>query len=255
MSIQLRQICLVAESLPDAISDLVDVLGIQSCFIDKAVEKWGLQNTLLSIGNNFIEVVSPTRDGTAAGRYLKRRSGDGGYMVICQADRHETQLEVKKRAKNSGVRVAWEREQTQYHLLQLHPADMQSAFLEVDWDENNDYCGHWVPAGGLAWTSYTDRSRTLDFCGIELQCDNPEKLSARWAHVLGLETTDNKIVLNNASLRFIALRDDRGPGLCGIDIRVQDKKALIEAAQKRGLVFDSTYIEMCGVRFYLLNSK
>ena len=255
MSIQLRQICLVAESLSDTIEDLKDVLGIQSCFVDEAVEKWGLENNLLSIGNNFIEVVSPTRDGTAAGRYLNRRRGDGGYMIICQADSHQNQLEVKERASKSGIRIAWEREHAQYHILQLHPADMLSAFLEVDWDENNDFNGNWVPAGGPDWTKFVNRSRTLDFCGIELQCENPDQLSKKWAHVLGVEAVHNEIVLNNAKLRFIALKDDRGPGLCGIDLLVHDKKPLIETAQRRDLEHGDSFIEICGVRFHLLTSK
>lgn len=254
MSIQLRQICLVAHSLNETISGLSKVLGIKSCFIDSAVKKWGLENNLISIGNNFLEVVSPIQSGTAAGRYLQRRQGDGGYMVICQADNHQNQLAVKQRAQDTGVRIAWERESAHYHLMQLHPADMQAAFLEVDWDKNNDFDGNWEPAGGSTWTSYIDQTHTLDFCGVELQCKDPKALTNKWAQVLGLTPDGSEIELHNARLRFVPLRDDRGPGMCGIDVVVRSRNSVMTAAKKHGFVYNESYVEICGVRFYLVDA-
>ena len=47
MTIQLRQICLVAKELNPVIDDLTDVLGINSCFIDPVFRTFGLENTLM----------------------------------------------------------------------------------------------------------------------------------------------------------------------------------------------------------------
>lgn len=77
MTIQLRQICLVARELDPVINDLTDVLGINACFIDPGVGAFGLENTLMCVGRNFLEVVAPVKEGTAGGRYLDRR----GVMV------------------------------------------------------------------------------------------------------------------------------------------------------------------------------
>src|SRR5580700_11582742 len=98
MSIRLRQICLVAEKLAPAIENFKAVLGLEVCFKDPDVAVFGLENSLFPVGNNFIEVVAPVKENTAAGRYLKRRNGDGGYMVICQAASQEAQLARKVRA-------------------------------------------------------------------------------------------------------------------------------------------------------------
>ena len=70
MSIQLRQICLVAEQLAPVVDDLTAILGINSCYVDPGVAKFGLENNLMPVGRNFLEVVAPTQDNTAAGRYL-----------------------------------------------------------------------------------------------------------------------------------------------------------------------------------------
>jgi len=115
MSIRLRQICLVANQLAPVIDDFKDILGLAVCFIDKGVGVFGLENSLMPVGTNFIEVVAPIKENTAARRYLKRRQGDGGYMVICQCDSHETQRTRKARAAAMNIRIAWEHESKSFH--------------------------------------------------------------------------------------------------------------------------------------------
>ena len=66
--LRLRQICLVAPDLTKPVAQLESVLGLKTCFHDPGVEKYGLNNALLPIGNNFLEVVAPFREGTAAER-------------------------------------------------------------------------------------------------------------------------------------------------------------------------------------------
>ena len=98
MTIQLRQICLVARELEPVIEDLTEVFGINCCYVDPGVGQFGLKNTLMPVGKNFLEVVAPAQEGTAAGRYLARRGGDGGYMVITQADSRASQKAIRNNA-------------------------------------------------------------------------------------------------------------------------------------------------------------
>lgn len=255
MSIQLRQIALVAEFLKPMIEDLSYTLGVNPCFIDDGVGIWGLENSLLAIGHNFLEVVAPIETNTAAGRYLERRRGNGGYMVICQAGSHAEQLEVKERALAAGVRIAWERENDHYHLMQLHPRDMTASFLEVDWDEHDDFDGNWEPAGGLAWKEKVDRSSIVDMVGVELQGAQPEALAQRWAQVLGRPMRDDlTVVINNATLRFVEATDGRGPGLSGVDLVVADKPGILKRAKERRAYVSDTQLTLCGFHFYLATS-
>jgi len=255
MSIQLRQIALVAEFLKPMIEDLSYTLGVNPCFIDDGVGIWGLENSLLAIGHNFLEVVAPIETNTAAGRYLERRRGNGGYMVICQAGSHAEQLEVKERALAAGVRIAWERENDHYHLMQLHPRDMTASFLEVDWDEHDDFDGNWEPAGGLAWKEKVDRSSIVDMVGVELQGAQPEALAQRWAQVLGRPMRDDlTVVINNATLRFVEATDGRGPGLSGVDLIVADKPGILKRAKERRAYVSDTQLTLCGFHFYLATS-
>ena len=81
---RIRQIALVATDLATVRGQLFELLGLDEGFVDEGVGQFGLQNTVCTIGNSFLEVVSPVNEDTTAGRLLQRRGGDGGYMVIVQ---------------------------------------------------------------------------------------------------------------------------------------------------------------------------
>jgi hypothetical protein len=255
MKIQLRQICLVARELAPVIENLSSILGINRCYVDPGVATFGLENTLLPIGRNFLEVVAPTQDGTAGGRYLDRRSGDGGYMVICQGDSKETQQQVRQRALDMGVRIAMESERESWNICQLHPRDMIASFLEIDWDSHDDFNGNWEPAGGLGWENKVKQDVTVDYLGVELQSEDPVGLAETWSKVTGIPAerngSDISIQLNNARLRFTEAVDGRGPGLAGLDLLVADRKQILEQAKQKDCYVSDQQVDICGTHFYL----
>ena len=255
MPIQLRQICLVAEELAPVIDDLPSILGVNSVYIDPGVGKFGLENNLLAIGCNFLEVVAPIEDNTAGGRYLERRGGDGGYMVITQADSRETYDAMRERAACHNVRVAFESERGDWNLTQLHPRDMVAAFLEVECDAYNDFNGSWHPVGGLGWKNKVKQDVTVNYLGMELQSDDPFELATLWGDVIGIpcERDGNQctVALNNVTLRFVTATDGRGPGLSGLDIVVADRNAVLAEAKQRNCYINDGQVLICGTRFYL----
>ena len=129
MRLRLRQICLVAHDLEPVVADLKRVFGLEVCHVDDAVAAYGLVNALLPVGSQFLEVVAPTGPGTAAGRYLDRRGGDGGYMVITQCSNLEAR---RRRVAELGVRIANPLEHGDFQGMQLHPRDTGGAFFEID---------------------------------------------------------------------------------------------------------------------------
>jgi len=259
MTIQLRQICLVAHRLAPVVDDLEAVLGLQRCHVDPAVGVFGLENTLLPVGRNFLEVVAPVRDDTAAGRYLERRGGDGGYMVITQADTRPNQRAVRERALASGVRVAHETDRPSWSICQLHPGDMKAAFLEIEWDAEEDLSGRWMPAGGTGWEDKVRQDVAVDFLGVELQGADPVELASLWSGVLALplerEGSGLGVRLNNATLRFVEATDGRGPGLSGLDIAVRDPAEVRARARRRGRPVAGGAVEIGGVWFHLAQAR
>jgi hypothetical protein len=86
MALRLRQIALVARTLAPVEHALTAIFATPVCYRDPGVGKYGLHNALWAFGGSFLEVVAPIQADTAAGRYLDRRAGDGGYMFIVDCD-------------------------------------------------------------------------------------------------------------------------------------------------------------------------
>ena len=76
---KLRQCVFVCRDLESSRQELCDVLGIDVAYRDPGVAKWGLANVVCPTGHDFLEIVSPFKDGTSAGRYIDRvvRTLDG----------------------------------------------------------------------------------------------------------------------------------------------------------------------------------
>lgn len=253
MWLRLRQVALVARDIEAVVADLRTVFGLEVAYIDPGVGVFGLENRLLPVGSQFIEIVSPVRDGTAGGRYLDRRGGDGGYMVITQCDDHPPR---KRHVESLGIRKVLERDHADHCLLQLHPADTGGSFLEIDWHRDLAPDGEWPPAGP-DWRRAVRTGRVSAISGVELQSDRPDELARRWSTIIETPVvTDARgnpaLALENASIRFVAATDGRGEGLGGVDLRAVDREAVLAAARARRLPIEDNAVTVAGTRFALV---
>jgi len=257
MWLRLRQIALVAERLQPVLDDLQTVLGIEPCYVDPGVATFGLENTLLPVGNQLLEVVAPTRPGTAGGRHLARRGGDGGYMVILQCDDHAPR---RRRVEALGIRKVLEFEvRDEFRDMQLHPKDTGGAFLEIDEQlgpRAHELDGPWHPAGP-DWQRARREERVVGIAAAEIQCDDPGKTAARWSEILELplrRDVDGRpaLALDNAALRFAAIADGRGEGLGALDLVASDPAAVLAAARARGRIARDGSLALGGLRIHLV---
>ena len=254
MWLRLRQIALVAEKLGPVEAELVDVLGISVAHRDPGVGNYGLENALLPVGNQLLEVVAPIRENTAGGRYLERRGGDGGYMVITQCDEHAPR---RTRVDALGVRIVAQFDSEHYRGMQLHPRDTGGSFFEIDQPlgaNAHDPDGPWEPAGPN-WQDYRRLERVTGIVAAELQCDDPGKVAARWSEIAEIPLVDNgnpTMSLENATVRFVPCADGRPEGLGGIDIACADAEPILQAAEARGVRSGDNQVYLCGTRMNLV---
>ena len=253
--LRMRQICLVAEDLDMIESHLRGVFGLEVCHRDPGVGQFGLHNFLMPVGDSFLEVVSPITPGTAGGRYLRRRGGDGGYMVIMQCDdvaarrSHVTEL---------GVRLVIDSANDQTEGIQLHPKDVPGAIAELRWNTGEQPGGPWNPAGDH-WEPAKREHVIIAMTAAELQSDDPAAMAARWSEVLQIPTVSDEgghatISLDDATLRFVEATDGRGAGLGGLDVATVDREHVIATARHHDLDVsqDESVVNLCGVRFRLV---
>jgi len=209
--VRLRQAVLVAEDLQPAQQRLRDVLGLKEPFRDPNVALFGLENTVFSLGENFIEIVSPTTEGTAAGRQLERQ-GDGGYMLIFQVDDLE---DARERALAADVRIAWEIDLEDISTVHLHPADIGGTILSIDRPLPPE-SWRW---GGPDWTGQTGEGAPGRLTGVTVRVPEPEAVVSRWAEVLGLDPDGTTLHLDRNQTVSFEAGDE---GLAEITVELPD---------------------------------
>jgi Glyoxalase-like domain len=209
---RIRQVVLAARELDPVAERLRAALSLGAPFSDPGVGYFGLRNAVFALGDTFIEIVSPVRDGTAAGRLLDRRGGDSGYMVMVQVDDLPA---ARARASAAGVREVFEVELDDIAEVHLHPAEMRGAIVSMSSPR---------PLGAWRWggPGWEQRSVHGEVAAIRIGVADPGAVEQRWRGVLGAIT----------QVEFAA--DGAEPGL--IEVAIGDRP-------------DLEPFTLCGVRF------
>lgn len=244
----IRQIALVARELEPTVEALADVFALDASFRDPGVAEFGLHNVVMPVGTQFLEVVSPTREGTTAGRYLDKRGGDGGYMVILQT---RDLAADRARLAALGVRIVWSIELDDIATVHLHPRDVPGAIVSFDCPVPPE-SWRW---GGPGWQARSRTDRIASIRSVTIEATDPGALSARWAEALGLAAPVRHdgsfaLALDPGAIRFIAATG-RGEGIAELELASTDARAVLESARRRGLPTDTESVTLAGVRFRL----
>jgi hypothetical protein len=214
--VRLRQAVLVATELEPIAAALRSALGLGEPFRDPGVGEFGLANVVFALGDCFIEIVSPIKPDTAAGRHLARHGGDGGYMVLFDL---ENLAAARERAQALGVRVVWQIDLPDISGTHLHPADMRGAIVSLD---RSDPYGTWR-WGGPQWTGQVGTGAPGSLAGITVAVADPPAVAARWGEVLGVEVREDGerplLGLEDAQVLFEQGADAAEEGISEIAVR------------------------------------
>ena len=226
---RLRQVVLAAADLDSTCQAIERSLGVKGPFHDPGVGHFGLSNAVYTIGDTFLEVVSPVREGTAAGRYIEPRGGAAGYMVMFEvADEKAT----RERLESLGVRLVHDHSHPDIVDLHLHPKDVPGAIVAVN------ICtpvGSWR-WGGPTWAGAIPRHDPGGVVGMTVAAPDPSALATRWAGVIGVDVVDDGVAST------LAL-----PSRQRVDFVPRDGVEGIVGVTVEGTL--SEPVEICGVRF------
>lgn len=234
---RLRQIALVAADLRPVEQAICRDLGLEMCYRDPGLSHFGLRHGLYPIGDQILEVVVPKQPGTTAERYIERRGGDGGYMVLLQTDDVDRE---RDRVTAAGFRLVHDAGHVGYgekiHGIHLHPKDTGGAILSID---QADPPESWVWAGH-DWQYHSLDGVVSDIVAVDIQADDPDAVCDKWAAAIGIEASDRVIAVDDAEIRFVEATDGRGDGLAAADLVATDRARAGEV------------VELCGFRFNLV---
>jgi hypothetical protein len=248
--VRLRQICLVAPQLEPVISDIAAIMGLSVCYRDGNVAKYGLENALLPVDTILLEVVAPFQPGTAAGRFLEKTGGRGGYMAIFCCDDPDAR---GKHANAIGVRTANVITHAPYHGVQLHPRDCRAAFIEFNHTAGSDDILGAYPPAGPDWQKSIRKDMTQALIGVEMESPEPQRLAEHWGKIIGIPVSKNQngepeLRLPNCSFRFVTGGSDL---MSGLTFRVGDIAKVHEAAKAKGYAVSGNSFVLGGVTFRL----
>jgi hypothetical protein len=208
-----------ARELEPTVERLQDELGLGEPYNDPAVGWFGLRNAVFALGDTFLEVVSPVKPDTAAGRLIDRRGGDCGYMLMFQVDDLSA---ARARVDKAGVREVLEIDREDISEVHLHPRDMRGAIVSLS---QPDPAPSW-PWGGPKWH---ERAAAKRIAGATVAVTEPDDVAQRWRDVVG----------DLPGVRFEREDDDRG--LTEVVIATENPR--------------SEPLEIAGVRFVLVSTE
>jgi Glyoxalase-like domain len=243
---RLRQVALVARQLDPVVADLTAVLGVEVAFHDPGVAEFGLKNAVMPVGDTFLEVVSPVAENTTAGRWLDRRGGDGGYMVILQTEDLEAD---RRRLERLGVRIVWQIAFDDIETVHLHPRDLGGAIVSLD-QPRPPASWRW---GGAEWQRRVRTDVTRKIASVTIQAEVPSRMAARWAEVLGLTTPAGAggtvdLELGDGRIHFAPVADASGEGVSAVGFSTTAPAVALAAAYARGLPTTGRSVKIGGVR-------
>lgn len=239
---RIRQL-VFASNESDDIQTLKQVLDLGDGFVDAGVGAFGLTNGVFALGDQFLEVVVPVEENTAAGRFIERTGGVGGYMAIFQTD---DLAGVRRRADDLHIRRVWNIDRADIAASHLHPADIGAAIVSIDEAHPE---GSWL-WGGPDWR---DNSRPGALKRLEVTARDPQVLSERWGRVLRVpsQSAGHDIYELELGEHTITFKPGDRDFLSGYDLIHPDPKACLKRAQDLGLETDDRAFVFTGVRISL----
>jgi hypothetical protein len=244
---RIRQIVFAVRDLARGQARLVSLLGLDPPFRDPGVAEFGIDNAVYVFGDQFVELIAPVREGTAAGRAIDRR-GDCGYMLLLQTDDFDRE---RAQIATLGVRTVWRVDLPDIRAMHLHPKDLGGTIISVD-QPKPAAAWRW---GGPGWRPQPGRAGAQRVVGVTVAAHDPRAMAARWAQVLGLAApaaADGRyrLALEGGQADFVET-GDREEGITGFALEVVDPAAVLEAARALGLTMQGDAVNAFGTRLAL----
>ena len=247
---RLRQLVFVSNERDELADKICNLFDLKQTYHDAGLINFGLENVLIPLGDTFFEIVMPVQENTTAGRFLDKRGGEGGYMVIVDSSNFEKE---QARVESSGIEIVWhgnrKEEGIQARTIHLHPKQVGGAILSID---------HMNPASAWLWAG-TDWEKDINktlidvLSGVVLQSKDPELMCSNWENALGKKRDAGSgldISLDGSKISFVSDVNGRGEGINAFKIKALAKDTIMKKAEEMNLI-QNQEIVLGGVKIIL----
>ena len=219
--IRIRQIAICCPDIWPVETEISQTLQVTPVRRDKPGPPIWMFNSVIAVGNTFLEILQPEREEAPTTKFLQKQDGAGGYMLLLQVDDHEA---ARARAEAAGVRIVMNMPKRDYHgttgaSLHLHPSDTGGVLTSLDWMQDWD---SWA-WGGTAWPWHQRTDVVSAIIGAEITCADPDAVAQRFADFIGRPVTDRTMALEDSEIRFVPSQTGQRDRLTGIDMSASDR--------------------------------
>ena len=247
---RLRQLVIATDKMDQLADSICDLFELRRTFSDPELIVFGLENVLIPLGDTFIELVTPVKENTSAERFLRKREGDGGYMVI--VDSLDLEKE-RKRLESAEMDIVWyeNRKTSGIHAqsLHLHPKQVGGAILSID---NMNPTSSWLWAG-TEWEKDINKALVSHICGVNISSANPDILLSNWEKALGEKRSigGNSIDLEGSNINFVMNNQSQSEHVSAFQIHTFKRSYIEKRAASKRFVTNNN-IHLGGIDFLLV---
>ena len=247
---RLRQLVIATGEIDPLADTICDLFELRRTYSDPELIVFGLKNVLIPLGDTFLELVTPVKENTSAERFLKKRNGDGGYMVIVDALDLDKE---RKRLETVELDIVWHENRKTDGIhgqsLHLHPKQVGGAILSID---NMKPASSWLWAG-RKWEKDINKSLVSHFSGVNICSPNPDSLLSNWEKALGKKRSigGNSIELEGSNINFVVNSRSQSDYISAFQIHTVNRSVIEKRAASRGDLINNN-IHLGGVDFLLV---
>lgn len=223
-SVRIRQVALCTDDIWREEQRIVADLGVAAVHRDPP-NPFKMRNSVFVVGDTFLEVLQPESDDAPSARFLARRDGPGGYMLIMQVD---DLAAVRTRVAALGIRVVHDATPERVHgvnaaALHLHPGDTGGAIMSFDQMDPRD---DWAWAG-RSWRGHMHTDVVEAIVGVELTSADPDRLAHRFGRLVDRPVSAGGVIELDASrVSIVRGPSDEPDRLSAIEMRTRDRAGI-----------------------------
>ncbi len=228
---RLRQLALAAKNLAPHRRVLFELLGVTEDYQDPGVGEFGLENSVMTLGETFLEIVAPVQANTAVHRALAKAGADAcGYMALLQIDDFKN---FAARADTMQLRKIWQVQRPEVSACHIHPKDIPGAIVSFD---------EMRPAPEWVWAGPKWRTRAAadvnGITGMVFESTDAEAMARRWSEITEckLEPKGSGLRLLLADETFVDFKPAAHDRLGQFVIRCDEPARIRQRAESMGLV-------------------
>ncbi len=225
---RIRQVALCSDDIWREERSIVSTLRVAGVHRDPP-NVFEMRNVVFAVGDTFLEVLQPTAGSAPSARFLAKRGGPGGYMLILQVDDLD---EARARVVDMGIRIVYDEAPARHHgvdaaAIHLHPADTGGAIISLD---RMDPADGWAWAG-RAWRGHVHTDVVEQIVGVELRTDDVEALATRLSALVDRpcsigESGEWTIGLDDGLIRVAPGPDGAPDRLAAVEMFAADRAAV-----------------------------